>query len=511
MRPQLRVVTTPDKIVQGQMMAVQAYIFDPATGLPVIFNRIYMQIIDKKGIEVWPLSTIAENTDRMNKLISTAQLKDGTYQLRVSTSKKLSPMAYSFFEVEKKPIGLGFLPLIPAILLGLKTDKKSKKVGSPILEPEPEPTLITIVRMFYQTEIDGRVCPICIGHREVSFAKGGWDPHDPFIPVIGPEELGGDTHFNCVIGSTEIKNPEGLLNIMRSWYDGPVLKINISSGRSITVTPNHMFLTPNGFAAANLLREGDDIIYSPNIKRTCSFIRPNIDRKPSTIEEIFISLNKSSGMCSKLMPSTTEDLHGDSKLTNGYINIISSKSLLRNTLKTFFFEHFEKLPFIRRIYNSFILNGDSHLTSFFKSALSSSNRIMSGTRKSDSFFSSRLRHSEIHGLTSSSRSNTIQIQSSSNRSSTDLQLIRNSLDRHSDTVELQNIISINIKPFIGHVYDLQTPSTLYSGNGIILSNCRCHYDITTDFAYRAQLMEELQEVHDVYQAVQVAKQYWSES
>lgn len=195
MRPKLVVQTTPDKIVRGQMMAIQAYIFDPETGLPIIYNRIYMQIIDKKGVEVWPLSTIAENTDRLNKLISTSQLEDGMYQLRVSISKKLSPMAYSFFEVEKKPIGLEFLPLIPAVLLGYKTDRKSSKVDSPILEPEP--TLVKIVRMFYQTEIDGRVCPICISHREVSFAKGGWDPHDVNIPVIGPEELGGDTHWGC--------------------------------------------------------------------------------------------------------------------------------------------------------------------------------------------------------------------------------------------------------------------------------------------------------------------------
>lgn len=195
MRPQLRVVTTPDKIVKGQMMAVQAYVFDPATGLPVIHNRIYMQIIDHKGIEVWPLSTIAENTDRLNKLISTSQLEDGTYQLRVSTSKKLSPMAYSFFEVEKQPLGLAFLPLIPAILLGLKSDKKSEKVDSPILEPEP--TLIKIVRLFHQTEIDGRVCPICINLREISFARGGWDPHDPNLPTIGPEEFGGATHWGC--------------------------------------------------------------------------------------------------------------------------------------------------------------------------------------------------------------------------------------------------------------------------------------------------------------------------
>lgn len=221
MRPRLRVITTPEKIVQGQMLAVQAYIFDPSTGLPVIYNRIYMEIIDKKGIPVWPLSTIAENTDRLNKLISTAQLEDGMYQLRVSVSKNLSPMAYSFFEVEKKPINLlGLLPLIPAVLLGLKSDSKSEKVDSPILEPEP--TLVKIVRLFYQTELDGRVCPICIGHREVSFSRGGWDPHDPNLPVIGPEEFGGATHWGCRCHydiTTDVEFQAQLMEELQEVYD----------------------------------------------------------------------------------------------------------------------------------------------------------------------------------------------------------------------------------------------------------------------------------------------------
>jgi hypothetical protein len=195
MKPRLKVITTPKKIIKGQMLAVQAYVYDADTGLPLIYKKLYMQIIDPKGIEVWPLSTIAENTSQLNKLISTNQLDKGLYQLRVSISKKLSPMSYSFFEIEKKPIGLGFLPLIPAILLGRPTDTKQEKIDSNILQPTEK--LVKIIRLFYQTEIDARVCPICIGHREVSFARGGWDPEDPNIPVIGPEEFGGDTHWGC--------------------------------------------------------------------------------------------------------------------------------------------------------------------------------------------------------------------------------------------------------------------------------------------------------------------------
>lgn len=195
MKPRLKVITTPNKIIKGQMMAVQAIVYDADTGLPLIYKRLYMQIIDPKGIEVWPLSTIAENTSQVNKLISTNQLETGLYQLRVSINPKLSPMSYSFFEIEKKPLFMEFLPLIPAILLGLPNDRKSEKVDSPILAPIKK--MVEIIRLFYQTEIDGRVCPICIGHRNDSFRIGGWKPTDPNIPIIGPPDFGGDTHFGC--------------------------------------------------------------------------------------------------------------------------------------------------------------------------------------------------------------------------------------------------------------------------------------------------------------------------
>jgi hypothetical protein len=56
-------------------------------------------------------------------------------------------------------------------------------------------------------------------------------------------------------------------------------------------------------------------------------------------------------------------------------------------------------------------------------------------------------------------------------------LISNCLNRHGSIIQTQKIISIKIKPFTGYVYDLQTLSTLYIGNGMILSNCRCHYDL----------------------------------
>ncbi len=217
-RPELRVQVSPKKVHRGQMIAVMAFLFDHVTREPATFKKIYMQIIDEKGIEVWPMSTMAENTDRIEKLISTAQLKSGMYQLRVSPSKKLTPMGYTFFEIEKPILGLELVPLIPLALLGLIPRRKKTEEpniisteGKPMLKgpdvsgpnaPKPEKITsdfigpkereVTIRYLIYTTEKDARVCPICKPHEGKVFA-----PKSDDIITIGPEELGGQTHWGC--------------------------------------------------------------------------------------------------------------------------------------------------------------------------------------------------------------------------------------------------------------------------------------------------------------------------
>ena len=44
------------------------------------------------------------------------------------------------------------------------------------------------------------------------------------------------------------------------WYEGDVVHIVTVNGGDLTVTPNHPILTPQGWVAAGLLQEGDDVI-----------------------------------------------------------------------------------------------------------------------------------------------------------------------------------------------------------------------------------------------------------
>ena len=75
-KPKIIVSINPEKVSRGQMLAIQAQIIDQFTGSPMPFERIYMQIVDEKGVEIWPVSTMEENSFTINKLISTSGRKN---------------------------------------------------------------------------------------------------------------------------------------------------------------------------------------------------------------------------------------------------------------------------------------------------------------------------------------------------------------------------------------------------------------------------------------------------
>jgi len=257
-KPRVLVSVNPSKIVEGQMINVQAVIVDAYTSKPMQFDKMYMQIIDSTGLEVWPLSTIQKDSARFDKLISTSELKAGKYLIRVSPGKNLRPMGAVPFEVEKSDNPL--IPLIPLVLLAIPASTLIKKVETDMIQPRsPElarrdnykefekflnDTTITAINpeknpllkppkialLLYRTEMDSRVCKICRGHRAAhspGFQEGEYIPFAPEQPVIGPEQLGGDTHYNCRCHFDYLTELQLMAKNYREWeevYQAKIIK-----------------------------------------------------------------------------------------------------------------------------------------------------------------------------------------------------------------------------------------------------------------------------------------------
>ena len=143
-KPKILVAINPQKVTRGQMIAIQAQIFDQFTNSPMPFERIYMQIVDEKGIEVWPVSTMEINSFTMNKLISTSEMDPGKYLVRVSFSKKFSPIGVAEFEIERG-LPLAVIPLIPSVILATTSSSRKEKIEKEFVGPDTPPQITLLV------------------------------------------------------------------------------------------------------------------------------------------------------------------------------------------------------------------------------------------------------------------------------------------------------------------------------------------------------------------------------
>lgn len=333
-----------------------------------------------------------------------------------------------------------------------------------------------------------------------------------------PEIQAPPLHFNCFVEGTRIEPTSDLVAAFRARYSGQVVELTLSDGRRLTVTPNHMLLTPNGFLAAKFLRDGDDVVCRPLLKRVVHGIDPNQNNMHPTVEEVFGTFGISRGVRSKTMPATSADFHNDGEFVEGNIDVVTSKGFLLSAAYTKFFEHIYK--YCLGTGNSDLVNLpiDSDLFSVLISLAFAADGGMSGGRKTSPFFDGRLMHPDIHSFAAVARSDPDLVESRDNYTtshpklpsdcldrhpphiqppesvevngltfgclephiskpsvdscSTDLEMIRNLLTRHSRIIAVQKVVSIDVVPFHGYIYDFQTLSTLCLGNGVVTSNCR---------------------------------------
>lgn len=327
-----------------------------------------------------------------------------------------------------------------------------------------------------------------------------------------------DSHPNCVLPDTMVSsgNDLNLLEGFKASYKGPVVKLITKDGRSLSVTINHMLLTPNGFVRAGDLRKGDNIIGCSK-RQWNLFGVPNNNNKPARIQDIISSLSESFGMMSERMKAAAEYFHGDGVFMNGNVDIVRSDSELWSTVQSRGSEPFQYRSLSIGLDNSILLSSLSSLDKFLFSAGHTLDGSMSRLRELKSSFLAKFFHSQGISFGDRSSLDSVFIKNSINsylrdangisdlysrltggistndirfinRSSTllnseflelainscasDTQLIRDLLNGSSCGVEPIDIVDVCRFDYNGHVYDLHTGTTSYWAEGIVSSNCR---------------------------------------
>lgn len=169
-RPYILVQTNPQRINKGQPLTISARLFDRVTNQPLYVRKIYLNIISTKdGHTVWPMEVVRKDSYKFDILIGTDEMKPGhNYLVRVSNNRNLSPLGATEFQIVKDsqiPIALFPIPL-------------------PVRQPDDSLNKREIKKFTFRTQMDARVCPLCLEHQNEDFLP---TQEIPKIPV----------HFNC--------------------------------------------------------------------------------------------------------------------------------------------------------------------------------------------------------------------------------------------------------------------------------------------------------------------------
>jgi len=305
--------------------------------------------------------------------------------------------------------------------------------------------------------LDGLTSMICMGRDGNKYDVG-----------IGPMP---PAHYNCVISGTFITSAAGVSAISKRVFEGKVITIKTVSGNVITVTPKHPVLTAKGWMSAELVNVGDQCFNQSRCKGI-GVIDGDDNRGFHRVEDIFKSLWCSGDVKAREVVISAPDFHGDG--IDNEIAEIRSASNLAGTCDIGIVQHFGESILKRRN----MMDIDSARERLSQLALSGkcSDATSGGnvriSHQSTLFSGSSFVHPSLLLGTTATKNNAILTNDSLNGSWADTEFIGDSPNTYAGGVFADDVISVEVSDFIGHVYNLQTFDHCFAANGIITHNCR---------------------------------------
>lgn len=295
----------------------------------------------------------------------------------------------------------------------------------------------------------------------------------PGDPSGRPEEV-----YNCFVGETKVASDSDVVRSYKHKYDGKIISIKTAGGVQFSCTPNHPILTPNGWVAAELLNNGNNILVTFGENNVFSRINPNINHRFPRIDTIHKFGKK---LRSKRTSCLGVDFHGDVATSN--VEIITHKRFLGNVRYSSGRNGIDK--FLLKLSNK-TLSSLGSLFEHFWSVCKTSFGFIGCKCKSLSFFKCGVSHSCEHGFGTIANRDGVLTEYSINDLPADTVIDGELLDRLSCKVFLDTIVNVDVSVLSTHVYNLQTENGYYfvnsivpqdaeKSNGIfaIAKNCRC--------------------------------------
>lgn len=293
---------------------------------------------------------------------------------------------------------------------------------------------------------------------------------DKRFPSMAKAREDGLFHPNCCVEGTVV-TARDIKAAHRFEYSGKVIEVELAGGDKFTVTPNHQLLGPAGFVAANTLNIGDNLLRCSDSEGAGDGV-PDVKDGQARIEDIFVAISESSGVTARKMPMAPEYFHGDGIGGNTDVDIILSDRHLWNcAADSEGIKHLDESQLAIATQATIAGFASSPLAEVFMAAGHASNRIVRGSSDALGELGTTPLVSDAHLLGLSPGGNATCDKKSPDDARAYPFDISEFIESRASEIELDEVVSVNVRDFSGHVYDLHTFSTLYAIGSTLSSNC----------------------------------------
>lgn len=294
------------------------------------------------------------------------------------------------------------------------------------------------------------------------FDVGGEELEYPGDPGGSPEEV-----CNCLPGETLVLAP-GLEIGFRRRYDGDLARIETDAHHQLAGTPNHPVLTATGWKPLGDVREGDYLVCC-SLRENEAGIDPDVDHAPAPIKDVFGAM--AGGGVSRWIRGGAVQFHGDG--ADGEVEVVTADGLLRHGLQAASGDPAVERVLVGAGEPSALLAPERPRLNLGVATASTTPGGMRGAGQATPILGRGLGHPGEHRSRSVPGFDAEFGQAEGNDVAADPVAFAQGLYGLAFEVSLAQVVSVELVPFHGDVFNLQTASGAYQATGLVLHNCRC--------------------------------------
>lgn len=292
-------------------------------------------------------------------------------------------------------------------------------------------------------------------------------PGDPMLPI--------GLRINC-FPSDQVVTASGVELAFSRPYAGDVVELLTAGGHKLTVTPNHPVMTTDGPIPAGKVVRGAHVLVNRSVVPDRLRAQPDVDDDPASIKQIIVAAERLG--LGERGAIVSMDFHGDGLA--GEVNVVAIDPELWDRAQADAQKPALEFALAPAGVSQCPLASGRLAPQLDRSNRTSPSSDVGVTSESATLIDVEPAHAHRLLFAAVAHGHPLSTQPAHNGWPTDVELASQDLWSLAGQVAADEVVGVRRYEWSGHVHTLQTRSSFFEADGIIVGNCRCTVQASTN-------------------------------